>query len=181
MNAATSIAGVASARSVPPAAKHCVFSAGGNWYAMPATAVQEITVAPPLVAVPQCASVVIGMGHIRSQFVPVLAIDALLSAEPRPVTDPENRIIVLDVPHTWGIRIAEAPGIAALETLAIGGAAAEDHLAGLVLATAMYEDRIVNVLDPTTLYRHAETLLRRHWSAASTPPAESAMLQGAIN
>lgn len=145
--------------------KHCVFRCGKSWFSIAADVVREITIAPTLVPVPQCHPALTGLCHLRSEFVPVLALDALLDVEAFDIVD-HNKLMVIEGRSVWAMRIAEAAAIESLETLVAPEARLDDGLQTPVIGTAMFRDSIARVLDPNGLVRLAQKALEDHWHRA---------------
>jgi chemotaxis signal transduction protein len=61
---------------------HCVMRRGASWFAFPAEKVREVLFRPPLLAVPHSDPLLAGLCHVRSEFFPVLRLDALLVDDP---------------------------------------------------------------------------------------------------
>ena len=74
--------------------KHCVFRSGTSWFSLPAVSVREITIAPDLVPVPQCHASLAGLCHLRSEFIPVISLAALLDIDASVGSPIQNKLMV---------------------------------------------------------------------------------------
>ena len=83
--------------------KHCVFLSGREWFSVPAVAVREITIVPPLVKVPESDASLAGLCHLRSEFVPVVLLNSLLDGDACDYSHPHNKLLVLNGSNVWGI------------------------------------------------------------------------------
>lgn len=81
--------------------KHCVFRSGTYWYSVPAVSVREITIAPEMVPVPQSHASLAGLCHLRSEFVPVISLSSLLEVDERTVSQPNNKLMVINGTTVW--------------------------------------------------------------------------------
>ncbi len=158
--AAPSVARIADLQDPYGFQKHCVFRCGDCWFSMPATAVRELTIAPDLVQVPFCHSSVAGLGHLRSEFIPVVTLDGLLSFEAKLDRTTQDHLLVLEGSNLWALLISESVGLETIETIVSQDAMSESNV---VLGTAMYRDRIIRVLNPAALLNTAQTLLEQFW------------------
>ena len=151
--------------AIHPGSTHCVFRSGAGRFALPADAVREVLPCPALVAVPHSDPVLVGVCHLRSEFVPVLRPNELaLEGERHPPT--EQQLIVIDQKGgPWGLLVDQVAGLMSLEL-----SAAADDEAGEVQDTsalvgwATYESEIVRVLDAQRLHAQALETLTKSWS-----------------
>jgi chemotaxis signal transduction protein len=149
--------------------KHCIVRIGTSWFSIPADAVREITIAGELVAVPHCHRVLAGLCHLRSEFVPVIALDALLDVDGLRDARESGKLVVIGGRNVWALGIAEAAAIESLETLVAPETRIDDGNSSPVLGTAMFRNQIVRVLDPNTVFRLAQQALENQWRRAPQP------------
>ena len=145
--------------------KHCVFRCGDSWFSIPAISVREIVVAPELVDVPGCHPSLFGLGHVRSEFVPVIAMTRLLDADPSSDLDANNCLLVLEGSSVWSFLISEAVALEPLETI-VSPDLRTEHTNSAVIGTAMFRGRIVRVLNPNELLTTAQHALDQYWERA---------------
>ncbi len=151
-----------------PSDKHCVFRCGRSWFSVPAISVREISIAPQLVRVPDCHPSLAGLCHLRSEFVPVISLGALLDIDettfdPADLSHGQDRLLVINSTSVWSLLIAEAAALESLETVVTPEVRMEDANLGAVMGTAMFRDKIVRVLNPNSLYRLAQLALEDLW------------------
>lgn len=149
--------------------KHCVFRCDRSWFSLPAISVREITIAPELVRVPNCHRSLAGLCHLRSEFIPVLSLTQLISAEDTQSTESHGKLLVINGSSVWAMQIAEAAALESLETLVAPEARMDDLQPTPVTGTAMFREHIVRVLDPMIIYQMAQQSLQSLWRAAANP------------
>lgn len=142
--------------------KHCVFRCGQSWFSVPAIAVREISIAPSLVRVPDCHHALAGLCHLRSEFVPVIALDALLDVD-QPEPKSHDRLLVINGTSVWSLLIAEAAALESLETIVSPEVRVDETNLSAVMGTAMFRENIVRVLNPNSLFRLAQHALEDAW------------------
>jgi chemotaxis signal transduction protein len=145
--------------------KQCVVRIGSSWISVAADMVREITIAAELVAVPQCHRALAGLCHLRSEFVPVIALDALLDIDGVSQSRQQPKLLVLGGHSVWALRISEAASIESLETLVAPESRMDDGSPTPIIGTAMFRDQIVRVLDPNIVFRLAQQALEEHWQS----------------
>lgn len=153
----------------PAVDKHCVFRVGSCWFSLLATAVREVTMAPDVVRVPGSHAALAGLCHARNEFIPVVRLAPLLGdAADQPA--PAGKMLVLSgSAGNWALLVDEVIALESLETLMNPDARPGDLGSTTVLGTATCRDRVVRVLDPTSLYRRADELLRSCWMSLIQP------------
>ncbi len=78
-------------------ARHVVFRAGGERYALPLEAVSEVVPpSPPFAHVPRTASPVLGAMSLRGRVVAVVELAPLLGLRTPPLAEGSGQVIVLD-------------------------------------------------------------------------------------
>jgi chemotaxis signal transduction protein len=172
-----------------PARKYCVVRSAAESYAIAADAIREITMVPPSILVPGCQPIMVAMGHLRNEFLPIVSLAQLLRAGHRwakEVDESQMSFVVQQWESTmrmlviqgeccrWGILIEGVPTLQSLE-LCMTSEFSLPHSAlssneptqntsnQPVIATASQDGEIVRVLDTHRLYRRAEEILRRAW------------------
>jgi len=143
--------------------RHCVFRCHQAWFAMPAVSVREITYAPLLTRIPGSHPLLAGMCHLRSEFIPVIQLDALLDNSTVEQTKARKLLVLQGQLGHWAILISEVAALVALETLTHNDGNLDDPSSGVVLGTAMFHDEVVRVLDTHRVLQWAQALLEQHW------------------
>ena len=145
--------------------RHCVFRCQDNWFALPATVVREIANAPDVSVVPGSHPSLAGLCHLRSEFLPVIRIDALMGESAADASGDRKLLVLSSNSGPWAILISEVAALVALETLASGDLHHETGN-GVVMGTAMHNDEVVRVLDVHQLQRWSQTQLEEFWQGA---------------
>ena len=154
--------------------RHCVFRCQQSWFALPATAVREVTYAPELSVVPGSHASLAGLCHLRSEFIPVMQIDALLDETVIGKGENQKLLVLTSNTGPWAILVSEVSALVALETLTNSDVNLDDPGSGVVLGTAMFRDHVVRVLDAHRLLQWSQSQLEQHWRAlASDSPSAS--------
>lgn len=156
--------------NTPSSNKHCVFRCGESWFSVPAVAVRQIVLVPELVKVPCCHEALAGLGRLRGEIVPVIALGKLLDMEQTSQSTSEACVLVLEGNCVWSLLISESIALESLETIVSQDARAES-MNNLVIGTAMYRDRIVRVLNPAGLLATAQYTIDQFWNRADEPVA----------
>lgn len=147
--------------------KHCVFRIGNGWFSIPATTVREIAPASEIATVPTSHPALAGLCHVRSEFVPVLRLAALLQETEEDPAANRRMLVIQGTGGHWALLIDGVVGLESLETLIHPDYRSElTHAVGArspVLGTATCRDQIVRVLDPNGVFRLAQTLLLDSW------------------
>ncbi len=153
----------ASLSSIPDSNKHCVFRSGEFWFSVPAISVRQIVIAPELVRVPNCHRALIGLGRLRGEFVPIVALGTLLEMEQANDVSADACLLVLEGSCIWSLLISEPAALESLETI-VSQEALGENTSNLVIGTAMYRDCIVRVLNPNGLLATAQRVLDQFWN-----------------
>jgi chemotaxis signal transduction protein len=159
-------AGTATLSELSASDRHCVFRCGSSWFSVPATSVREISIAPELVRVPGSHDSLEGLGHLRSEFIPVISLGSLLDIERCETSDDHDRLLVFSGNSPWSLLIDEAAALESLETIVTPEVRSDDAQLTAVIGTAMFRDQIVRVLNPNSLYRLAQQALEELWAEA---------------
>lgn len=143
---------------------YCVFQAGDAIWAIAASSVREIADAAPIVAVPEAPAELIGVCHIRMEFVPVLSLHGLLGEGLHDHPPAEFLLILNSGEGPWALPIQRALSLQALE-IAVGETGFDGQLrpAG-ILGTATFRDDVLRIVDASWLYRRAHETIESRWS-----------------
>ncbi len=143
---------------------HCIFRHGGAWLAFPATSIRQVMACPQMVSVPRTPATIIGLCHVRSEFIPVLTLDALICERSR--SDDGILLIIDDSDGPWGVLVEE---VSALKRLEVSDApeSASGSVTSAVTGWATLGDVVIQVLDPMVVRELAERELAVF--RASTP------------
>ena len=159
-------------------AKHCIFRSGTGFFALTATSVREVSMAPPLVRIPHAPDSLSGLCHIRSEFVPVIHLASVVGNQQTAgeIQRTSKQLLVLTSSvGPWALLIDQVLAIESVETHVDPthqntGHRNEGHLAP-ILGTASYASHVVRVLNPTALHRVVAQSLDSQWSSlAATKP-----------
>jgi chemotaxis signal transduction protein len=151
------------------ASKHCVFRSGASWFSLPAISVREISITPELVRIPNCHDSLAGVCHLRSEFIPVISLTALLNIDTSQHARPHNQLMVIDSTNVWALLVAETASLETLETIVAPDARMDDASQSAVMGTAMFRDQIVYVLEPNSVFRIAQQTLEHFWASPNQP------------
>lgn len=143
---------------------HCIFRHGRAWLAFPATSIRQALACPQMVSVPETPATFAGLCHVRSEFIPVLTLDALICERTRP--DSGILLIIDDSDGPWALLVEE---VSALRRLEVSDApeSASHTLTSAVIGWATLRDLVIQVLDPIAVRKLAERELTDYWE--STP------------
>jgi chemotaxis signal transduction protein len=158
--------------SHPPSEKYCVVRARGEGFAVPASAVREVLSDVTLVPLPHISSLLAGVCHVRSEFLPVIRLSALFDPTAADSQASNHVVIVQGHNGPWALLVDEALALTALEpSLSIEPPSGGDAGPDAVIGTATFGDRIVRVLDVSATYRWAEKQLKE--SSPRWPPVRN--------
>lgn len=149
--------------------KHCVFRVGASWYSLLATTVREVTMTPALVRVPGSHAAMAGLCHMRNEFIPVVYLGPLMEGVTGGQTTAGKMLVLSGAAGNWALIVDEIIALESLETLINPDGRSPDTGSTMVMGTATCRNQIVRVLDPNSLYRRAEELLRSCWSDLIQP------------
>lgn len=158
--------------------QHFMFRCGASWFSVPATAVRELTLAPEIVSVPGCDRTFEGLCRQQSEFIPVIALDALLDFEEPDQANSHSQLLTLAGNNIWAIRIAEAAGLETLDTIASTDTFQSNANSQGVVGTATHGDKFVRVLNPDQLYKTTHQALEASWSQVHTTDKQTLMPNG---
>ncbi|TWT88066.1 chemotaxis protein CheW [Stieleria varia] len=150
--------------------KHCIFRCGDAVFSLPATTVREVTHAPDIVPVPVSHDALAGIGHVHSEFLPVIAL-APIVGEHAAVNGTSNQLLILNSPlGDWGILIDKVMAIHPVETH-VAAQHRNDSTATVLLGTASFDGSVLSVLDVNSLQRVIQQTLHGRWT--QTHPSTS--------
>lgn len=141
-------------------ALHCVFRRGSSWLALPATAVREAVPRPVMVSVPGTPRTFVGLCHVRSEFIPVLNLDSVIS---EPFQREEQLMLVLDdADGPWALLIDE---FTSLQVLDISDAPEDEVIdkGRVIVGWATQGDQLIQVIDQSRVRELAESELAAIW------------------
>lgn len=150
--------------------KFCVFRSGESWFALPALAVREVSFRPDVVPVPLSDPALIGLCHIRNEFIPAVSFQ-LLWGDRIGQRSAESQMLVLNEYQTsWALLIDQVVAMESLETSFAGDGLDDDRWSAASLGWATFQEQPVRVLHSKRLYRLAENVLESFWTASLKPP-----------
>lgn len=151
--------------------KHCVFRSGDAIFAVPATAVREVTIMPTVVPVPLSHPALAGIGNLRSEFLPVIDLEPLVGDQAQREMSC-GQLLVIDSPlGSWSIAIDKVIAIDGIETH-IDATQRNENTISVLLGTANHAGAVISVLDVNSLQRIAQQTLEQQWSGAADGMAE---------
>lgn len=155
--------------------QYCVFQAEGAVWGVAASSVREITDMSSIVAVPEAPCQIVGICHLRTEFVPVLNLRGLLGEFNDLGDQRAGYLLILEGSEgPWALPIQRALSLSTLEVaMTEVGTAADARTSGIV-GTATFRDQVIRVIEPSWLYRVAAESLDTHWALASGKQRESA-------
>lgn len=132
---------------------HCIFRHGCAWLAFPATSIRQAMACPQMVSVPRTPATIVGLCHVRSEFIPVLTLDALIGERSR--SDEGVLLIIDDSDGPWAVLVEE---VSALKQLEVSDApeCASGSPPSAVTGWATLGDAVIQVLDPIIVRELAE-------------------------
>lgn len=144
---------------------YCVFQTDDAVWAIAAASVREIADTAPIVIVPGAPAEVVGVCHIRMEFVPVLSLPGLLGEAGSDQRTAEFLLILDGGEGPWALPIQRALSLHTLE-IAVGETATDGQLRSTgVLGTASFRDEVLRIVDASWLYRRAHEVIESHWKS----------------
>jgi len=157
-----------------PTATHCVFRRGGIWLALPAIAVREAMLRPEIVFVPGTPSSFAGLCHVRSEFIPVLNLDSVLSE----CDSSSDQVLLMmdDADGPWAVLVDE---VTSLQSLEISDAPAADLFdpTCAVVGWATLGNTVIKILEQSRIRSFAEQHLAEMWQSSELLHPGSARLE----
>lgn len=149
--------------------RYCVFACHTTWLAIPAASVREVCPTPPLVRIPTATSLLAGLCHLRNEFLPVVQLESATTETG------ESRMIVLCGSHgTWGLLTQQIGPLEYLEVSHVSSYGSDEIWSAAVLGSAFYRDRVVQIVEPSRLYRLVEQSLNRGWTVVHASAIKTA-------
>jgi chemotaxis signal transduction protein len=99
----------------PVAARVCVFTLGGERFALPVRSVREITMVEHVTPVPRATACVLGAINLRGTLVSLITIEALVGVRPRSRRRVTRAIVLAHPTLRVAIAVDEVVDMAALE------------------------------------------------------------------
>lgn len=143
--------------------KHCIFRFSESWFAVPAMSVVEITVAPPIAKVPASHRFLEGLCHLRSEFIPVIALSQVMGMNNTQTPDDALQLMLFAGKRRSAIRVSEVPALQSIETFVTQDGKEDIGDANPCIGTANFRDMIIRVLDPNTLQARVAHSLETQW------------------
>lgn len=145
------------------APSHCVFRHGPTWLALPATAVREVLPQPDMVVVPGTPETFVGLCHVRSEFIPVLNLESVLSGHGH--ASDQIMLILDDTDGPWAVLVDE---VASLQFLEMSDAPESDSAdtESAIVGWATFGETVIQVLDQSRIRQLAERELSAMWQSA---------------
>ena len=122
--------------------------------------------APNLVRVPSCHQALVGLGHLRGEFIPVIALDRLMGTGSAQEASQLNCLLVFQGSSIWSLLVSDSAALESIETIVSPDGRGE-NANSVVIGTALFQDRIVRVLNPAGLLANAQQVLEQFWQAAA--------------
>ncbi len=141
----------------------CIFRVGAESFAMAAKGVREVVERPGMVRVPDSPPALLGVCHLRNEFLPVLSLHGLLIEGEDQAAELPFVLVMTGADGPWAVPISRALDLEALETASTADTDWSDPVTRAVVGTATFRDEVVRVLDADALYRLAEELLESVW------------------
>lgn len=106
----------------PLPARHVVFSASGEWFALPLSSVREVAIPqPPFARVPRTSDAVRGVMNLRGRVVVVVDLAALMGLPAQPLRGGQGQVLILDRDkRALGLLIGNIRGVETFVTPAEG-------------------------------------------------------------
>lgn len=118
---------------------------------------------PAVVPVPLSHPSLAGIGHIRSEFLPVIDLEPLVGNQARLSSQTQQLLVVENAIGGWAIAIDKVIAIDVIETHVDANARIEST-GSILLGTATYSGSVISVLDVNGLQRIAQQTQEAQWS-----------------
>ena len=147
--------------------RYCVFQSGGSWFGIPALAVKSVVPRPDITPTPHSDPILKGLCHLQNEFFPVVSLQALTEIQYETSPDAEQQLLIILGPQgPWGLLIDKAVSLADLETSISTFSNQQDTWSKVTLGSATFQNRVLQILDPTAIYQYASNLLDMFWQSA---------------
>lgn len=117
---------------------------------------------PNIVVVPNAVIPLVGLCHVRSEFLPVLNLSPLLGEHHATLTGEPQMLVLASREGNWGLLVDQVVALTSLET-SVAPEGRSDSWFAAVLGWATYRDEVVRVMEPSVYYRLAETAFEECW------------------
>ena len=151
---------------------HCVFRRGSSWFAFPVESVREVMFRPPIVPIPLAGTILVGLCHIRSDFLPVLNLHMFLAEDVTRLSAEKQLLVMSGVDGDWGLLVDQVVDLESLEISLNSDADSDGATSGIVVGWATYRDQVVRVLDPIRFDRFARQVLQVSWRDRKKPAVQ---------
>jgi chemotaxis signal transduction protein len=142
----------------------CVFRTGSTWLGLPATSVREVLTRPEITAVPASSPILIGISHLRNEFLAVLDLGVLFGNHERAAKS--QMLVVISESGPWGWLVDEVSSLASLQVSRSSGT--DSSRSTIVTGTATHQGRSLAIVDSDKAMRYAETEMAEQWHAMFT-------------
>lgn len=139
---------------------YCIFQVAGDFFAAAATQIREITSKPGYATAPCSSSVLAGVWHEGSEFLPMLRLPFQANSDP----DNETHVLVIHGPFgRWGLLVDHVHNIATIEC-SQGNEACNNEWSTALMGMSTWNGQSVRVLNLDGLYRLSEEMLEYDWT-----------------
>lgn len=146
--------------------KYCVFRQGGSFFGLPATCVLEVAEDPGVSSVPGSDSVLAGLCHLRNEFLAVLDLRAL-AGENENDLDEQQLLVISGSNGPWAVLVDRVVGLESLEVSISQDIHSADDWSAAMIGSATLRNQVIRILEPSRVYRLADTILRHSWTKMS--------------
>jgi chemotaxis signal transduction protein len=144
------------------ASMHCVFRRGGSYFALPAASVREVAPRPPIASVPHSGPALIGLCHVRSEFLPVLSLQTLVADCAAALPSEQQMLVVNGADGPWGLLVDQVVALDSVEASMPMETGTDDPFGGAIVGWGAYADQVVRVIHPQRFHQMAEQAIREH-------------------
>ncbi|MDA0659222.1 MAG: chemotaxis protein CheW [Planctomycetota bacterium] len=155
--------------------RYCVFACHTTWLAISAASVREVCPTPPLVRIPTANTLLAGLCHLRNEFLPVIQLEAFADG-----TGESRMIVVSGSQGNWALLTQQIGSLEHLEVSHVSSYGSDEIWSAAVLGSAFYRNRVVQIVEPSRLYRLVEQSLNRNWKVAQTSASEVASIKPSL-
>ena len=141
-------------------ATYCVFRYRGHTFAVTASCLREVSSSPKFAELPVRSRGLAGICHLRNEFVPVLRVPVRNESQAK-LDEAASKMLTLQGAHgDWGLLADEVVAITPLDFTG-GPSKYQDEWSAAWLGSTTFREEVVQILDPTGLYRAVEDELSR--------------------
>ena len=154
--------------TIQPVERYCVFQSDDRWFGITALAVRNIIPRPELTRAPQSDPIMKGICHVQNEFLPVVSMRALTQIQYDTAPQIEQQLMTLLGPQgPWGLLIDQVHSLQELEASISTFSGNDDKWDKVVLASASWQNEVLQVLEPNSLYLYAQSLMDSFWANAN--------------